>query len=73
MEKFVRMLMELCPEASYEIVPFPEELKRIDIGDYFGSYSKIQYALGWEPRVTLQEGLSRTVEFFRANKQYYWQ
>lgn len=70
--KFVQMLLELCPDASYEIVPFPEDRKRIDIGDYFGSYSKIRFALGWEPKVPLQEGLRRTVEFYRTNKQHYW-
>ncbi len=71
--KFVQMLLEVCQDASYEIVPFPDDRKRIDIGDYFGSYSKIRYALGWEPKVGLQEGLRRTVEFYRANKQYYWE
>lgn len=71
--KFVQLLLELCPDASYEIVPFPEDRKRIDIGDYYGSYSKIRYALGWEPKVPLREGLRRTVEFYRVNKQYYWE
>ncbi|MCL5265506.1 MAG: NAD-dependent epimerase/dehydratase family protein [Chloroflexi bacterium] len=71
--KLVQILVELCPGASYEIVPFPDDRKRIDIGDYFGSFSKIRYALGWIPQVPLAEGLRRTVEFYRANKQYYWE
>jgi len=28
--------------------------------------AKLRQELGWEPRVSLQEGLSRTVEFFRG-------
>jgi len=28
--------------------------------------------LGWQPRVNLREGLKRTIEFYRANKERYW-
>ena len=71
--QFVEMLLDLCPNASYSIVPFPEDRKRIDVGDYYGSYEKIEQALGWRPEVDLREGLRRTVDFYRANKEHYWQ
>jgi UDP-glucose 4-epimerase len=71
--QIVEMLLELCPQASYKLVPFPPEKKRIDIGDYYGDYSKIRAALGWEPRVSLREGLSRTVDFYRKYKGHYWE
>jgi UDP-glucose 4-epimerase len=29
-------------------------------------FSKLRQALGWEPKVTLQEGLKRTIEYFRS-------
>ena len=28
--------------------------------------SKLRQELGWEPRVSLEDGLARTVEYFRA-------
>jgi nucleoside-diphosphate-sugar epimerase len=28
--------------------------------------SKLRQELGWEPRVSLDDGLARTVEYFRA-------
>ncbi|MDZ7267408.1 MAG: NAD-dependent epimerase/dehydratase family protein [candidate division KSB1 bacterium] len=70
--RFVEILLEITGSGSYEIVPFPEEKKRIDIGDYYGNYEKIRSLLGWEPQVRLREGLERTVEYFRNYKQYYW-
>ncbi|MBI2952726.1 MAG: NAD-dependent epimerase/dehydratase family protein [Chloroflexi bacterium] len=70
--QFVEMLIDLCPQASYRVVPFPEDRKRIDIGDYYGSFEKIKETLGWEPVVGLREGLSRTVEYLLANKERYW-
>jgi len=71
--QFVQTLLEFCPEASYTIVPFPEDRKRIDIGDYYGSYEKIRQELGWKPEIDLREGLRRTVGYLRANKEKYWQ
>jgi nucleoside-diphosphate-sugar epimerase len=44
----------------------------IDIGDVYSSYDKIERALGWRPRIGLEEGLRRTVEFYRQEGQYYW-
>jgi UDP-glucose 4-epimerase len=71
--QIVETLMELCPEASYKLVPFPPEKKRIDIGDYYGDYSKIREALGWEPAVGLREGLESTIEYYREHKGRYWE
>ncbi|HUS70140.1 MAG TPA: NAD-dependent epimerase/dehydratase family protein [Anaerolineae bacterium] len=69
----VETLMELCPLASYRLVPFPPEKKRIDIGDYYGDYTKIRETLGWQPRVPLREGLARTIEYYRQHKERYWE
>lgn len=68
-----KLLIELSPQASYRLVPFPPNKKRIDIGDYYGDYSKIKALLGWEPEVPLREGLSKTIEFYRRYKEHYWQ
>jgi UDP-glucose 4-epimerase len=59
-------------QGSYEIIPFPSERKQIDIGDYYSDYRFAQSRLGWEPRTSLREGLKRTLEFYRANREYYW-
>jgi UDP-glucose 4-epimerase len=34
----------------------------------FLSVAKIKQALGWEPQVTLDEGLRQTFEWFRAQR-----
>lgn len=71
--QIVELLLELCPRAAYRLVPFPPEKKRIDIGDYYGDYSKIRDALGWEPQVSLREGLSKTLDYYRQHKGHYWE
>jgi nucleoside-diphosphate-sugar epimerase len=53
-------------------VPWPEERKRIDIGDVYCSYARIEAALGWRPTVPLREGLARTVAYYREYWREYW-
>jgi UDP-glucose 4-epimerase len=38
----------------------------------YSDYGKIQQALGWEPRVSLREGLTETLEYYRQYHAHYW-
>lgn len=69
--EFVTILGELC-DIEYEIVPFPDDKRIIDIGDYYGDYSAFRAATGWEPAITLRDGLARNVEWFRHHRADYW-
>ncbi len=68
---FVDLLREEAG-CTYEVVPFPDHLKAIDIGDYYSDYSLFRSRTGWEPRVPLREGLARTVAYFRPRAALYW-
>ncbi|MCL4396025.1 MAG: NAD-dependent epimerase/dehydratase family protein [Chloroflexi bacterium] len=72
----LRDLAALCVQANgggeFQVIPFPHERKSIDIGDYYGDYRMIRGKLGWQPQVSLREGLKRSLEFYRANKEHYW-
>ena len=65
------LLVELNGGGRYRVVPFPPERKVIDIGDYYGDYRRIQGKLGWRPRVSLQEGLARTLAYYREHREQY--
>ncbi len=52
-------------------IPFPPDLKAIDIGSYFTDYRLFANATGWRPRVTFEDGFRRTVDFFRRNREHY--
>jgi UDP-glucose 4-epimerase len=64
--------MELCPGCCYHFVPFPEETKRIDIGDYFADYSRFRTHVGWEPQIGVREGLEQTVHYYEQHRHQYW-
>jgi len=53
-------------------VPFPDDKKIIDIGDYYGDYSFFNKDTGWDPKVSLVEGVSKTIDFYNCYKKEYW-
>ena len=58
--------------AGVEVVPFPEEAKRIEIGDYVADTTLTRRLLDWQPEVELTDGLQRSVAYFREHKERYW-
>ena len=64
-------LLELYPGGEYITKSFPDERKRIDIGDYYSDYQKIRTELGWTPVISLQEGLQRTLDYYQKNLVHY--
>ena len=65
------LLLKATGGGTYETRSFPPDRKRIDIGDYYADYTSIREAIGWEPRVPLEVGLGRTIEFYRKNLAQY--
>lgn len=65
------LLVEVHGSGTWRLVPWPEERRAIDIGSYYGDYTRARQSLGWEPRVSLADGLKRTIAYFQASLEYY--
>ena len=72
LKELAELLVKLNGGGKFEIIPFPDDRKAIDIGDYYADFDKIDKSLGWKPQVKLQEGLTNTLEYYRANHAHYW-
>jgi UDP-glucose 4-epimerase len=57
--------------GGFALKQFPPERKRIDIGDYQADDRRFRAASGWEPRVPLEEGLKRSLDYYRAHLAHY--
>jgi UDP-glucose 4-epimerase len=58
------LMIKVHGRGEYEVIPFPEDRKPIDIGDYYADYSKIRDALNWNPRHGLEQGLTTTLQYY---------
>jgi dTDP-glucose 4,6-dehydratase/UDP-glucose 4-epimerase len=72
LKELAELIVRINGKGRYELVPFPEDRKTIDIGDYYSDFTKIEKSLGWEPKVTLEQGLQETLAYYRANHAHYW-
>ncbi len=72
LKSLVELMIEVNGSGEYELVPFPEERKKIDIGDFYSNYTKIHQELGWKPKILLREGLKRTFDYYRHQGEGYW-
>lgn len=65
------MLIEINGGGDYRVHPFPPDRKRIDIGDYYADFGHIRTVLGWSPKVSLRQGLEKTISFYREHLEHY--
>ncbi|MFH1711523.1 MAG: NAD-dependent epimerase/dehydratase family protein [Nanoarchaeota archaeon] len=67
---FVKLIIEING-GSYILKPFPPEKKKIDIGDYYSDYSKFSNVTGWHPITGLKEGVEKSLDFYKENREIY--
>ncbi len=72
LKEIAEALIEFAGAGSIDYVPFPDDARRIEIGDYVADTTKSRTLLGWQPEVGLREGLERSLCYYRANREHYW-
>ena len=72
LKELAETMVSLGFGGSYEFVPFPDDRKAIDIGNYYSDFSFITSELGWVPKVSLEEGLKKTIEYYKLHCSHYW-
>ena len=72
LKEIAETLVSVAGSGAISYVPFPEEAKRIEIGDYVSGTRRIEDALGWRARTALRQGLEQTCAFFEAQRKHYW-
>lgn len=65
------LLIEIHGGGEYVLRSFPPDRKQIDIGNYYADFSRIRDALNWQPTISLREGLTRTLAFYREHFSRY--
>jgi len=65
------MLVRLAGGGTVQYVEWPAEKKAIDIGSFYADSTKFKRTTGWRPSICLEEGLRRTIAFYRAHWREY--
>jgi UDP-glucose 4-epimerase len=67
-----RLIVEIAGQGQIRLVPWPEDRKRIAIGDVYSSYARIESALGWRPVTDPRVGFEQTIAYYRKHWRHYW-
>jgi UDP-glucose 4-epimerase len=67
----VHLLVGIAGRGSVRFVEWPSDKKRIDIGSFYSDSKKFRLTTGWMPAVGLEEGLRRTLAFYREHLHAY--
>jgi UDP-glucose 4-epimerase len=65
--ELVHLLIGVAGTGCVRYVEWPPDMKVIDIGSFFADSTKFTSAVGWCPRVSLREGLTRTIAYYRQH------
>ncbi|MFH1734462.1 MAG: GDP-mannose 4,6-dehydratase, partial [bacterium] len=67
LRELANLLVKVNGSGEFQVRVFPDERKRIDIGDYYADDSRIRSELGWAPQVNIEEGLTRSQDYYRCH------
>ena len=73
--QFVDMVDEVLAAVgtgTKKHVPWPKNYEKNETGNYIADTTKIETLTGWQPSVTLQEGIERMVKYYKQHKEHYW-
>jgi UDP-glucose 4-epimerase len=65
-------VVRVAESGRWEFAPFTPERAAQEPGDFCSDIRKIKRLVGWEPRTHLEEGVRKTVQFYRQHKEHYW-
>lgn len=69
--EYIKKIVKIAGSGSFELAEWPNEKKKIDIGDFYADFSLIKKELGWQPKTGLDEGLKKTIDFYRKRLSEY--
>lgn len=65
-------IVETAGTGKWKLAPFTDERRAQEPGDFYSDISKIREMLDWSPRTSLDDGLARTIDYYRRYRAQYW-
>jgi UDP-glucose 4-epimerase len=70
--ELVKTMISVAKQGSWNFAEFSAERKAQEPGDFYSDVSKIARITGWKPTTSLEEGLAKTLDYYRKHREHYW-
>ncbi len=71
LEETAKLMCKQVEGGNYELIPFPENRKAIDVGDFICDFTTFSDSFGWVPKVSFADGITKSIEFFEREISHY--
>ena len=71
LEDTAKIMCQKTEGGNYQMIPFPEDRKAIDVGDFICDFSAFSNSFDWQPKVSFEEGIIQSIDFFKEELNYY--
>ncbi len=70
--ELAKKIVEIAGTGKVAYTEFTQERKEVEPGDYYANISRIKQIVGWTPKVSLNQGIQQTIDFYMNHKKEYW-
>ncbi len=68
----VNWIAQLIPGTEIRQVEWPTDRYFVETGDYISDISRLARDTGWRPKTSMQEGIAKTISYYRQHQNRYW-
>ncbi|KXK50274.1 MAG: dTDP-glucose 4,6-dehydratase, partial [Chlorobi bacterium OLB5] len=65
-------IIKIAGSGKVDHTEFTTERKALEPGDYYADITRIKNVLGWQPVISLDDGIRKTIQFYKKYKEHYW-
>ncbi len=65
-------IINISGNGKTDHTEFTTERKALEPGDYYADITKIKNTIDWQPKTTLEQGIRKTIDYYKKNKKHYW-
>ena len=69
---FTKIAIKIWGSGKVKKIQFPRDRKNIEVGDYVANITKIKKNLAWQPTVSIDEGIKRTIDYYLIYRRHYF-
>jgi len=67
-----KKITQIICKGRIDFTEFTNERKALEPGDYYADISKIKQKINWTPKVSLEDGIQKTIKYYSKYREHYW-